>query len=81
MTYLKGKENMETLQITITKAKTPKTRLGKWWYWNVYWTVWKIWRPKFNSWFFGGLANLFDRILPEEYKEDFEFQIKIKDER
>jgi len=75
----------EVLQITISKAKTPKTKLGKWWYWKVYWKIWKIWRPKLLAKFYGGLSMLMLSLLPKNKREEIlkeyeNIEIVIKDE-
>jgi len=76
----------EVLQITISKTKLPKSKLGKWLYWNLYWRVWKIWRPKFLAWFFKGLADFIYWCAPKSIKEkwdkewDEEIKIVVKNE-
>ena len=39
----------EILQITFTNRKLSKTKFGKWVYWNIWFQVWDIWRPKMLS--------------------------------
>jgi hypothetical protein len=77
--------NKEVLQITFTKAKVPKSKIRKWFYWNVYWRVWKIWKPHFLAKFYWGLSNLILALLPKAEREkalkEFEdVTVVIKDE-
>ena len=74
----------DILQITISKQKIPKSKFGHWWFWNIYWKVWKIWRPKFLAWMFRGLANFIYWLAPENVKQELdkefeEVEIVIKD--
>jgi hypothetical protein len=76
----------EYLQITIRKHRKPKTKLGYWWYWKIWFPVWYIWRPKVLSKFYYGMSVLFRLILRtlskskyEEFvKETEEFDVLIK---
>lgn len=58
----------EYLQITITPMKVPKNKILRWLFWNIYWKVWNIWKPKFLAWFYGGIANFLKKRLPDEDK-------------
>jgi len=76
----------EVLQITLTKAKVPNTKLGKWWYWKIYWKVWQIWRPKLLAKIFGGLSMLMLSLMTKKAREEAlkefeEIEVHIKDER
>ena len=59
----------DTLQITLSKVKLPNSKLGKWLYWNVYFRIWKVWRPKLLAKFYYGLSNFFFMFLPKVEKE------------
>ena len=50
-------------EITIEPMQTPKNKYLNWMFWNIYWKVWNIWRPKFLAWFFLGLFNFFDKRM------------------
>ena len=50
------------LQITITPLKVPQNKTTKWLFWNVYWTIWKVWRHKLLAFVFGKLANVCEKI-------------------
>jgi len=72
----------EVLQITISERKAPKTKLGKWFYWKVWFQVWRIWRPKMLSKFYKAMSNLM--LLPlskekraEVLKEFEEIEVQI----
>jgi hypothetical protein len=74
----------EVLQITITRGKQPKTQIGKWLFWKIYWPIWKIQRPKLLSKFYYGLSNFILYLLPKKEREkqlkEFEdFDIVIRD--
>ena len=76
----------ESLQITISKAKTPKTKLGKWLYWKIYWKIFKIWKPRILAKIYGALALVALSLLPKSEREkllkEFEnINVIIKDER
>jgi len=75
----------EVLQITLTKTKVPKSKIGKWFYWEIYWTVWKVWRPKIMAKIYLALSNFFLMLIPKSEREKVlrEFEdvtIVIKDE-
>ena len=75
----------EVLQITLTKAKVPKSKIGKWLYWSVYFTVWKIWRPKILAKIYWWLSELFLRMISKSereklIKETEDFDVVIKNE-
>ena len=53
------------LQVSFDKRKPPKTRLGRWWYWNVK----GIWWNKVKAKFFGGIADFMYWIAPKSWKE------------
>lgn len=59
----------EVLQITISKSKIPTSKIGKWFYWNVYFIPFKIWRPKLMSKIYLGLSNICLAILPKAERE------------
>ena len=79
----------DVLQITISGRKVPKSRWGKWLYWNIWFQFTSIWLVKLKSKFFGTLSNMMLSLMPkakreevlEEYKE-IEVQIvnEMKDE-
>jgi len=76
----------EVLQITISKAKTPKSKLGKWWYWKIYWPIFKIWKPRMLAKIYGALAIVALSFLSKEERikalKEFEnINVTIKDER
>lgn len=60
----------EYLKITVTPMRVPKNKIIRYLFWNIYWRVWKIWKPKFLAWFYGGLANWFEKHFPDQCKED-----------
>jgi hypothetical protein len=75
----------EVLQITFKKAKVPDSKLGKWFYWKIYWKVWQIWRPKMLAKFYGALSNFIFALMPKAEREkilkEFEnIEVHIKDE-
>lgn len=75
----------EVLQITLSKVKAPTSKLGKWWYWKIYWPVFKIWKPKMLAKLYGALSTVALSIMSEAEREkalkEFEnIDIKIKDE-
>jgi hypothetical protein len=75
----------EVLQITITKAKSPTSKLGKWWYWKIYWPIFKVWKPRMLAKIYGALAIVALSLLPKAEREEAlkEFQnieVTIKDE-
>lgn len=59
----------EVLQITISKTKAPKTKLGKWFYWKVYFPIWRIWRPKMLSKIYWAISEGILKILPKSERE------------
>ena len=76
----------EVLQITLTNAKTPKSKLGKWLYWKIYWPIFKVWKPRMLAKIYGALAIVALSFLPKQEREKLlkEFQninVTIKDER
>ena len=66
------KDDKEILQITISKRKVPKSKFGKWLYWNIWFTIWGIWRPRFLAWLFGGLSNFIYWLAPKSVKEEWD---------
>ena len=70
----------EILQITISKREAPKTKLGRWFYWRVWFKIWGIWRPKFLSWFFGLFLS---KETKRKLYDDLEIHIinEINDEK
>ena len=68
------KKEKDTLQITISKAKVPRSKFGNWFYWQIYWQIWCIYRPKFLAWFFKLFIS--KKRLEELYKEEFNVIIK-----
>jgi len=65
----------EILQITISKSKkkNPKTRFGRWLFWNVYWKVWKVWRPFVMSKIWHGLYLL---LTPTSIKRKIDKELE-----
>ena len=65
----------EVLQITISKSKikTPKTRFRRWLFWNVYWNVWKVWRPRLMSKIWHGLYLL---LTPASMKKKIDKELE-----
>ena len=59
----------DTLQITISKVKSPKSKLGKWFYWNIYFTIWRIWKPKIMAKIYLALSNFFLMFIPKSKRE------------
>lgn len=49
-------------KMTFKKLRVPKNKLLKWFFWNVYWKVWNIWKPKMLSKFYWWLFNSCDII-------------------
>jgi len=75
----------EILQITLTKQKTPKSKLGKWLFWKIYFPVWKVWRPKMLAKFYWFMSNLMLFLIPKKerdalLKEFEEIEVHVKDE-
>ncbi len=76
----------EILQITIKKPKRFKTKFGKWFYNNIWFTVWYIWKPKVLSIFFRSIADFLYWLAPKSVKEEWdkefndEFELHIKEE-
>ena len=76
----------EVLQITLTNVKTPKSKLGKWLYWKIYWPIFKVWKPRMLAKFYGALAIVALSLMPKAEREkalkEFEnIKVQIKDER
>ena len=67
---MKEEDEEEYLVLEFKPMKVPKNKILKWLFWNVYWQVWKIWRPTFLAWFYGGIADWIEKRIPEEVKED-----------
>jgi hypothetical protein len=75
----------DVLQITISKTKVPKTKLGKWFYWNIYFQVWRVWRPKLMAKIYWALSEFIFCMLPKSeqqkmLKEFDEVKVVIKNE-
>lgn len=73
----------EILQITISKRKTSKYKLIRW-FQNQWFVVWEIWRPKLVSKVCGFMADLMLKMLPKEerdklLKEFDEIEVHIVD--
>ena len=76
----------QVLRITIDKTKKPpKSRLGRWWYWDVTGIFW----PKVKSLFFGGIYKFLRWLTPksvlekwdEEWDEEFGgIEVVVKEE-
>jgi len=66
----------EILQITLSKQKAPKTKLGKWFYWKIYFKVWKIWKPRLMSKFYHGLYVFFMWLTPKETRKKIEKELE-----
>ena len=56
------------LQVSFDKRKPPKTKLGRWWYWNVT----GIWWPGAKAKFFGAIANFIYWLAPKSWKEQWD---------
>ena len=67
----------EHLEITFSKRKALKTKFGKWFYWNIYWKIWCIWRPRFLAWFFKLFIS--KKRLEELYNEEIEVVFKVEE--
>lgn len=75
----------EVLQITLSKSKAPTSKLGKWWYWKIYFPIWNIWRPKMMAKVYMGLSNFILMLIPKSEREKIlkefeEIEVVIKDE-
>jgi hypothetical protein len=78
--------NKQILQVTIFKGKNPKTKLGKWIYWKVYFTIFRIWKPLIIGKFYMILSTIFLALLPktkrdEILKEFIDVKIVLKDDK
>jgi len=77
----------EYLQVTISKRKGPRTKIGRWLFWRIYWPVWKVWRPNVLSKIFFAISQFFLLLLPKEEREklkkeyeEIDVVIKFEDE-
>lgn len=62
----------EYLQITIRKHRKPKTKLGYWWSWKIWFPVWYIWRPMILSKFYWLMSKFFALFIPKSMREEIE---------
>ena len=69
----------EILQITIEEHKEPKSKLGKWFYWKIWYKIWYIYRVRLKSWFYGGVSNMMLKMMPEAKREELLKELFDKD--
>ena len=62
----------EKLVITLEPIRVPRGRFRRWWFFNVYWRVWKIWKPRFLSFVYGNLARFIYWLSPKRIKEEID---------
>jgi len=60
----------ESLVITFSKRKLPKTKFGKWFFWKIYFKIWCIWRPLMISKICWALSELILKMLPKKQREE-----------
>lgn len=62
----------EVLQITISKRKAPKTKLGRFLYNKIWFPFWYIWRNKVLALFYGAIADFIYWLAPKHIQEQWD---------
>lgn len=60
----------DVLQITLSERRVPKSRWGKWLYWNIWFQFWSIWMVKLKSKFFGTISKFMLSLMSKEKREE-----------
>jgi len=62
----------DKLLITIEPLKVPEGKFRKWWFWNVYWKVCRMWKPQLMGFIYKNLADFFYWISPKSVKDELD---------